>query len=104
MTQTHVQLCNVIYNASTQCFEALASVSSRTGTKKYPCTIEAPITMTFEQAAAGLKTKALRLHAKGKGMSSYMRDHRATLRAGRPKFDPRSWLVQLGFTSLDKAA
>lgn len=104
MTQTQVQLSQVIYNAATQSFEALATVTTQTETKTYPCAIEAPITMSFERAAKGLKIKALRKSASNSGMYSQMRHHMAAVRAGRPRFDPRTWLAQLGFGSIDKAA
>ncbi|MEH6830548.1 orotidine 5-phosphate decarboxylase [Sulfitobacter sp.] len=104
MTQTQVHLSEVIYNGATQSFEALATVSTQTDTKTYPCSIEAPMSMSFERAAKGLETQALRKSASGKGMYSQMRHHMATVRAGRPRFDPRAWLAQLGFGSIDKAA
>ncbi|WP_298859686.1 orotidine 5-phosphate decarboxylase [uncultured Sulfitobacter sp.] len=104
MTHTQVHLSQVIYNAATQSFEALATVKTKTDSKTFPCSIEAPITMSFERAASGLKTQALRANASGTGMYSQMRHHMATVRAGRPRFDPRTWLAQLGFGSLDKAA
>lgn len=104
MKRTKVQIADVVYNASTQCFEALVTVSSDSKTAKYPCAIEAPITMSFEQAARGLEKQALRRHTAGKGMYSQMRQHIASARAGRPRFDPRAWLAQLGFGPLDRAA
>lgn len=104
MTQTQVQLSQVIYNAATQSFEALATVTTQSGTKTYPCAIEAPITMSFERAAEGLKIKALRNSKSRRGMCSQLRHHVATVRAGRARFDPRTWLAQLGFGSIDKAA
>lgn len=104
MTQTQVQLSQVIYNAANQSFEALATITNQTDTKTFPCSIEAPITISFERAAEGLKTQALRKSASSHGMYSQMRHHMATVRAGRPRFDPRTWLAQLGFGSIDKAA
>jgi hypothetical protein len=99
-----IQISDVMYNAATQCFEAMVTVDTGTRTAKYPCEIEAPITMSFEQAAAGLKTQALRRHKTRSGMYSQMRRHVADVRAGRARFDPRAWLAQLGFSSADKAA
>lgn len=104
MTHTEVHMSQVIYNAATQSFEALATVTTQNDTKTFPCAIEAPITMSFERAAAGLKTKALRASASGQGMFSQMRHRIPAVRAGRPRFDPRAWLAQLGFGSIDKAA
>ena len=104
MEQTKVQITDVVYNAGTQCFEALVTVMSDSKTAKYPCAIEAPITISFEQASHGLEKQALRRHKAGKGMHSQMRHHVANTRAGRPSFDPRAWLAQLGFGPLNRAA
>lgn len=104
MTQTQVQISDVVYNAGTQCFEALVTVHGGATAKKYACEIEAPITMSFEQAAKGLQKQAMRRHNAKTGMFSQMRRHVADVRAGRPSFDPRAWLAQLGFGSIDKAA
>ena len=60
--------------------------------------------ISFAQAASGLKVQALRANTSNKGMYSQMRHHVAAVRAGRPRFDPRTWLAQLGFGALDKAA
>ncbi|WP_184565439.1 orotidine 5-phosphate decarboxylase [Sulfitobacter undariae] len=104
MTQPMIQISDVMYNAATQCFEAMVTVETTTRTAKYPCEIEAPITMSFEQAASGLKTQALRRHKSRNGMYSQMRRRVAQARAGRTAFDPRQWLAQLGFPQTDKAA
>lgn len=104
MTQPMIRISDVMYNAATQCFEAMVTVGTGERAVKYPCEIEAPITMSFEQAAKGLKTQALRRHKSRSGMHSQMRRHVAKARAGRAKFDPRAWLVQLGFGQIDNAA
>lgn len=104
MTHTQVHLNQVVYNAATQTFDALATVTTQAETKTFPCSIEAPITMSFERAADGLKTKALRTSKQGNSMYSQMRHRMAAVRAGRPRFDPRAWLAQLGFGPIDKAA
>ncbi|MEQ6249853.1 orotidine 5-phosphate decarboxylase [Sulfitobacter sp. HNIBRBA3233] len=100
---TQVQLDNVIYNAATQSFEALVSVRSNGGTRRYACAIDAPITMSFEQAAEGLRTQALRRHSSGRGLYSQMKRHAPSLRAGREKFDPRRWLSELFMPRSDAA-
>jgi hypothetical protein len=102
--QPNVHISDVIYNASTQCFEALVTVLSGTRTGKYPCAIEAPITMSFEDASDGLMTQALRRHTQRNGLQSQMRNHAPLPRAGRQRFDPRDWLEQLGFGLTGKAA
>ena len=99
-----IQINEVIYNASTQCFEALVSVETGLRAAKYPCAIEAPITMSFEDASVGLATQALRRHKQRDGMQSQMRKHAPMLRAGRQRFDPRTWLAQFGFGATDQAA
>ncbi|UWR22154.1 orotidine 5-phosphate decarboxylase [Sulfitobacter sp. S190] len=99
MTNTTVHLGNVVYNAATQSFEAVATVHEGDVTKNYPCAIDAPITMSFEDAARGLKKHALRRHTAGSGLYSQMRRHAPRLRAGRATFDPRTWLAQLGLMS-----
>ncbi|MGB5865901.1 MAG: orotidine 5-phosphate decarboxylase [Sulfitobacter sp.] len=104
MTQRTVKMTDVIYNGATQSFEALVTVTTAHETRKYPCAIEAPINMTFDQAAKGLETKALRLHNKRYGMYSQMKMYAPSLRAGREKFDPRRWLQQLGLTAQSDVA
>ncbi|WP_299027543.1 orotidine 5-phosphate decarboxylase [uncultured Sulfitobacter sp.] len=103
-TQPKVQINDVIYNAASQCFEALVIVDTGSRTAKYPCAIQAPITMEFDEAAAGLTTQALRRHTQRFGLKSQMRSHAPAPRAGRQRFDPRKWLAQLGFGSAHKAA
>lgn len=91
-----IQLSDVIYNAGTQTYDALVTVHDGTQTRKYACSIEAPITMSFKDAARGLSKQALRRHASRGGMYSELRQ--APLpptRAGRQKFDPLHWLEQL---------
>lgn len=104
MTTQKIQISEVAYNAANQCFEAMVSIGTGSKTAKYPCAIEAPINMSFEQASKGLMTQALRRHKSRDGMYSQMRSHVATVRAGRQRFDPRTWLAQLGFGPLDTAA
>jgi len=99
-----IQINEVIYNAGTQCFEALVSVETGPRAAKYPCAIEAPITMSFEDASVGLTTQALRRHKQRQGLQSQMRKHAPMVRAGRQRFDPRAWLAQLGFGATDRAA
>jgi hypothetical protein len=103
MTQTSTQLRDVTYNASNQCFEALVTVQCAGASKTYPCSIEAPLTMSFEKAAEGLRKQALRRDEKSEGMYSQMQ-HRANVRAGRARFDVSGWLSQLGFGIFNKAA
>lgn len=95
MQTQSVQLADVIYNAANQTFEALATVHSEGRTRKYACEINAPITMTFKEAAAGLTKQALRRESHRGGLYSEASVHVAHQRAGRPRFDPRRWLEEL---------
>lgn len=87
MQQCPVELNNVIYNATTQSFEALVAVHTPQGTRRYACAIDAPITMTYADAASGLATQALRRHDGHAGLSSSLSlgDTQARARAGKPK-------------------
>lgn len=104
MKQSNVQIGPVAYNAATQCFEALVTVYTAGKIRKFPCAIEAPISMSFERAALGLKKQALRRLDDRNGLQSKMRKHAANIRAGRPSFDPRNWLTHLGFGTIDRVA
>lgn len=72
MTTVPLQLSDVIYNAATQSFEALVTVHDPNGARRYACAIDAPITMEFEDAAAGLATQAIRRHGRGRRDKVYM--------------------------------
>jgi hypothetical protein len=65
-----VELNNVIYNAANQSFEALATVYAGMSSRSFACAINAPIDMTFEDAAKGLSTQALRRYNGRTGLSS----------------------------------
>ncbi|QFT58609.1 hypothetical protein FIU94_07180 [Sulfitobacter sp. THAF37] len=95
MQNTSIQLSDVIYNPAEQTFEALVTVTRDGKSRKYPCAISAPITMSFEQAAKGLRTQAERRDDRGTGMYSERVRRAAKQRAGRPSFDPRRWLESL---------
>jgi len=90
-----IQLSDVIYNAANQSFEALVTVYEDDVSSKYPCAINAPITMSFEDAAAGLKTQALRRHTPRAGTYSHTVRYVPPQRAGRPAFDPVRWLESI---------
>lgn len=80
-----VELNNVIYNAANQSFEALATVYAGKSSRSFACAIEAPIDMSFEDAAAGLKTQAIRRFDGRGGLSSThpLIKVQAQVRAGR---------------------
>ena len=104
MAETRIQLNDVIYNAGTQSFEALVCVGSGDAARRYACSIEAPITMSYAKAAEGLKTQALRRHGSRGGLSSRIRRQALVHRAGRAAFDPRRWLAQIGLAPRSDAA
>lgn len=89
------RLTDVTYNAATQCFEALVTVQDGEQMRRYACAIEAPITMSFRDAADGLFRQALRRHAQKRGMSSEVLRHVPAQRAGRRSFDPLRWLEEV---------
>ncbi len=72
MQTVPLQLSDVIYNATNQSFEARVTVHDTSGARSYACAIEAPITMEFEDAAAGLATQAMRRHTHGRSDSVHM--------------------------------
>ncbi len=90
-----IELTNVIYNPANQCFEALVTVHDGDTTRKYPCAINAPIDMSFEDAAKGLSTQALRRHKGAATTYSEIARHVPAQRAGRPAFDPMRLLESL---------
>jgi hypothetical protein len=102
MQRHTVELSNVIYNAASQRFEALATVHGGTEARKFACAIEAPIDMSFEDAATGLTTQALRRNAGRGGLSSKHMFHpskvQRALRSVLPtkrSFDPFDMLRRL---------
>ena len=104
MNTATVELSNVIYNAATQSFEALVTVRNGDTTRKYPCAINAPISMSFEDAALGLSKQALRRHRSNACIYAESRPHVPAQRAGRQFFDPMKWLESLVQKSGHRAA
>ena len=90
-----IQLTDVIYNAANQSFEALVTVHDGDNSRKYPCAIDAPISMSFADAATGLTRQALRRHRARGGTYSQTTHHVPTQRAGLANFDPMRWLESL---------
>ena len=95
MQMRPVQLKDVFYNAANQSFEALVTVHDGENTKNYACAISAPIEMTFEDAAKGLKTQALRRHKSNAGLASRYVTPRPLMRAGRSTRTTIQWLENL---------
>jgi hypothetical protein len=90
-----VQLNDVIYNAAEQSFEALVTVYEDGNMRKYACAIDAPIEMSFADAAAGLRKQAMRRHKQRGGMYSEVTRHNPSQRAGRKGFDALHWIESL---------
>lgn len=90
-----IRLTEVMYNAASQCFEATVTVYDDLSTRKYACAIQAPITLSFEDAARGLATQAKRQHASQSGLYAEVRSHMPAHRAARRGFDPKRWLQGL---------
>ena len=85
MTTEIVELSNVVYNPANQSFEALVTIHQGTTSRKIACAIDAPISMTFEDAASGLSTHAMRRFYSDNGLSShFIAGPIAPQRAGRP--------------------
>jgi hypothetical protein len=99
-----VQMTDVIYNAAEQCFEALVTVHDIDGSRKYACSINAPISTSFADAAAGLRKQAERRHATRSGMFSELQFQSTPPRGGRQRFDPKSWLAHIASLSGLRAA
>ncbi len=95
MQTSPIQLTDVIYNAANQSFEALVTVHDNDVSRKYACAINAPINMTFQNAAKGLKTQAMRRHQTRGGVYSEMQFATPQKRAARRPFDPMRWLESL---------
>ena len=72
MQTPRTELTGVIYNAAEQAFEAKVTVHDAKGTASYACAIEAPISLSFEDAAEGLARQALRKHGMPRGLRSWM--------------------------------
>lgn len=96
MNNESIQLNDVFYNAASQCFEGLVTIHQGGTTRRYACAIDAPITMTFEDAAHGLRRHALRRH-KDQGGALFSETHRSTAkqRFGGRTFNARRWLAGL---------
>lgn len=69
------ELTDVIYNAAEQAFEAKVTVHGAAQAQTYACAVNAPITMSFEEAAAGLARQALSKHGCPHGLRSWTAPH-----------------------------
>jgi hypothetical protein len=92
MQKRPIQMNEVIYNAADQCFEALVTVHDGDQSRRYDCSINAPISTSFADAARGLSKQAERRHMGNGGMFSEILRSQPPQRSGRPRFDPKAWL------------
>ncbi len=95
MNSPTVRIDHVHYNAASQSFEATVTVYGRHLARKFACSINAPITMSFEDAASGLAKQATRRFEKRQGLRSTLIASAPKHRAGRNGFDPVTWLQGL---------
>lgn len=86
---------DIRYNAATQSFEALVTVRKGDVSRSYACAIAAPITMSFAEAAEGLRIQAMRRMTGRGGLHSTLKRLTPAQRAGRRSFDPIRWLEKL---------
>lgn len=73
MLRQQIEMSDVIYNAAEQAFEARVTIHSDTARVRYACSLPAPITTSFEEAARGLRREAFRQARSGAHNASYMR-------------------------------
>lgn len=95
MNMRPIQMTDVIYNAAEQCFEAIVTIHDGDCARNYACSINAPISTSFADAASGLRTQAERRHAGHGGLYSQTQLEAASQRAGRQRFDPKLWLAHV---------
>lgn len=104
MQTVPLQLSDVIYNAASQSFEALVTVHDQRGARSYACAINAPIEMTFEDAASGLATQAMRRHTHGRADANQMPAAAVPQRAGRMATGLRRMTIDRFTTQTARAA
>lgn len=90
-----IQMNDVRYNATNQSFEATVTVHDNSTIRTYACAFNAPISMSFAEAAKGLSVQAIRRHQMGGGLFSETRFAPLRARAPRIKRTPAAWLHNL---------
>ncbi|NNE52579.1 MAG: orotidine 5-phosphate decarboxylase [Sulfitobacter sp.] len=95
MSNDPIRITGVNYNAATQSFEAAVTVFGKKGTRTYACSIQAPITMSFADAADGLAVQAQRRYGARGGMHSTVATRHPSPRTVRRRFNPSRWLEEL---------
>ncbi len=102
MQNPQTELSNVIYNAAEQAFEAKVTLHEGDRCFSYACAINAPITMSFEDAAKGLARQALRKHGAPHGLRGFMARSplQIVTRMVRPRLRRGLPLGQYGFSAV----
>lgn len=71
MQKLKTEFTDVIYNATTQMFEARVTVHEAGTRRSYACAVSAPISVPFERAAELLVQDALRRHGSQRGLHAH---------------------------------
>lgn len=95
MYTRQIQMNDVIYNAAEQCFEAVVTVHDGDSLRKYACSINAPMSTSFADAAKGLSTQAERRHLGRGGMFSEVQKSIGTKPTRTARFELKSWLENI---------
>ena len=90
-----IELSDVRYNAVTQRFEASVTVHDNATVRRYACTIEAPITTAFADAAKGLARQAIRRHQHRGGLFSDVSGTVHNMPARLTPHTAKRWLARL---------
>ena len=85
MIRTKHQMSDVIYNAAEQMFEALVTFHTSDGRMSYAATFAAPLTTSYETAAAGLIRDARRQVREGAKLLGILRPHIKTTEPNTPR-------------------
>lgn len=72
MLRQKIEMSDVIYNAAEQAFEARVTIQSDAVHVRYACSLRAPITTSFEEAARRLRNNAIHQARSWAPNASYM--------------------------------
>lgn len=90
-----IQMNDVRYNAASQCFEASVTVHDNSTIRTYACALNAPLSMSFEDAAKGLSKQAIRRHQDRGGLFSETIILTQSPRPARARRGSIAWLHDL---------
>ncbi len=65
MSSYHAQVQNLHYNAANGAFEAIVVLHEGADTRKFPCSLKAPIDTSFERVSGALVTQAKAARKRG---------------------------------------